>query len=485
MKKLLFLLIVLASCKSQHDNNSLTYDPFSSSVIHLIIDGSPPDPLRINCLAWTVIPANTSESNSLLVARSGDYYLNLEIDRPVKAFLNVGENQHNIFVMPHDTTHIRLDFTNDQPDLSFQGKTKILNDYYYKKERALGYSDVRFPLNQFLTSTTTYNSLKLVTDSIIRQEEHFLEKYIASEELPEWFVDYERSEITFAGAGYKTQMPRANGILKYFKDSIPEGYYDFVGDIQVDDAKATLSSQYYFFLDAYFSRNLPGEEFDSLSGFARRNRILSHILDESREQLSGRVKNLYHKYSLSSLIPFYADSTAIDSVAQEFGVADYRELLALAGTRSRSEMKMLNLNKGDTIPDFILVNGVDSLISIRTYQDKILYVNFWATWCGPCIRNIPELNDMISKYNGHQRIEFLNICLDSEREKWLAGIEKYNMQGVNLIAQGNWNSKLRAYFNISGIPHYVILNKGNTLHENGAEKAPMVRERIDALLSER
>ena len=482
MKKALLLLMILTSCESQHDKDSITFVPFSSSVIHLIVDGIPLDSLTINSFAWTVIPASTSESNSLLVTRTGDYYLNLEIDRPVKAFLNVGENQHNIFVTPHDTTHIRMDFTSDQPEFYFYGKTRIFNDYYHKKEKALGYSDVRYPLIQFLTSTTSYKSLKLSTDSIINHELLFLESYDAPEKLPEWFVDYERSEINYAGAGYKIQMPRVNAMLKYFEDSLPEDYYDFVGDIQVNDAKAMLSSQYFFFLDAWFSKNLPVEELDSLSGFARINRIQSHRLRESKLQLSEGVRDLYHKYSLSSLIPYFSNSVMIDSVAKEFEVADYQELLALAGTRSGSEMKMLNLNKGDTIPDFVLVDGLDSLVSIRTYQDKILYVNFWATWCGPCIKNIPKLNAMISSYGEHSSFQFLNICIDSEREKWLASVERYNVQGVNLFAEGNWNSKLKAYFNISGIPHYVILNKGNTLHENGAEKAPQVREALEALL---
>lgn len=185
------------------------------------------------------------------------------------------------------------------------------------------------------------------------------------------------------------------------------------------------------------------------------------------------------------MIKFYSDSLAIDSVAKAFQLSGYNELVWMAGTKSRNEIQILNMNKGDTIPDFILVNNLDSLISIRAFREQVLYLNFWATWCGPCIQNMPELNKMIVKYENNPNVKFLNICVDSERDKWLAGIVKHKLKGVNLMAEGNWNSKVRAYFNIKGIPHYAILNKGNILFENGTDKAPSVQHKIDAILIKR
>jgi thiol-disulfide isomerase/thioredoxin len=192
---------------------------------------------------------------------------------------------------------------------------------------------------------------------------------------------------------------------------------------------------------------------------------------------------LYHKSTFSSLRAFYSDSLAIDSVAKEFQLVDYEALKTLSGTKSRNEMPALNLSRGDTIPEFFLSDGFDNLVSIRAFQDKILYVNFWATWCGPCINNMPALNNLISQYGSHQEIQFVNICVESEKVKWLASIKKYKLSGINLIAEGNWNSKLRSYFNIEGIPHYAIIGRGNMLYENATDKAPEVEEEIEALLS--
>ncbi len=483
MRKVYFLLVFIIGCTPEKDKDLLTYTPFSKSVVHVSFSHDRVDTLNISADVNTNIPKDDYRSNKVAANKAGDYYLDLEIDRPTKILLNLGDDQYNVFLFPNDTTHIKVNATQDEIGLSFYGRAKIINEYYQEKKATLGYTDIRFPLNKSLSSKSTDKLLKLSTDSVINRELSFLEKYISKDRLPEWFLDYEQSEIIYMGAGFKTQMPHANEVMNSFKETLPSDYYDFLSLVQVDNSKAILSSYYFKFLDAYFTRNLPVSETNQLAGFSRISKDLSHTLNQSKDQLSGEAKELYHKSNFSLMIKFYADSLVIDSLAKAFEVSDYKELVRMAGIKSRNEMAMLNINKGDTIPDFVLSNSLDSLISIRSFQDQILYLNFWATWCGPCIQNMPELNKLIVQYDKKPRVKFLNICMESERDKWLAGIAKYKLKGVNLMAEGNWNSKLRSYFNIKGIPHYVIINKGNVLSENATDKAPKVQEKIDAMLT--
>jgi thiol-disulfide isomerase/thioredoxin len=483
MRKVYFLLVFIIGCTPEKDKDPLTYTPFSKSVVHVSFSQDPTDTLNISAIITTNIPKDGYLSNEVAANKAGNYYLDLEIDRPTKISLNLGDEQHNVFLFPNDTTHITVNTTKDEIGLSFYGRAKIINEYYQEKKTTLGYTDIRYSLIKSLSSKSTFKLLKQSMDSVINRELSFLEKYTSRADLPEWFLDYEQSEITYAGGGSKTAMPHANEMMKYFKDTLPSDYYDFLSNIQVDNSKAILSSHYFWFLDDYFARSLPISETNQLTGFSRINKFMSHTLDQSKDQLSGEVKELYHKSNFSLMIKFYADSLAIDSLAKAFQISDYKELVRIAGVRSRNEMEMMNMNKGDTIPEFVLSNSLDSLISIRSFQDQILYLNFWATWCAPCIQNMPELNKLIAQYDKNPRVKFLNIGLESERHKWLASIEKHKLKGVNLMAEGNWNSKLRSYFNIKGIPHYVIINKGNILSENATDKAPKVQEKINAMLT--
>jgi thiol-disulfide isomerase/thioredoxin len=368
-------------------------------------------------------------------------------------------------------------------DVSFQGRAQELNQYYLEKKKALGYTDIRFPFIKTLSQWSTYDSLKANADSVVNEELAFLKKYTSATKLPKWFIDYENAEIVYAGAGFKTHMPNANEVQKYFSDSLPKDYYAFLDEVIVNNPTAILSSYYFWFLNDYFGKELSIKETRQLSNFDRLAKYQANALALSTSELSGYTRRLYHKQLFSYLIPYYSDSLEIDSLAATFQVKDYNELLRLSNTRSNNEFQAIEINAGDTIPEFFLVNPLDSLVSIRTLQDQVVYINFWATWCGPCIGNIPNLNKLIDHYAKNPRIQFVNICLDSEKSKWLVSIDKHQLKGVNLYAEKNWNSKLRSYFNIKGIPQYVIIDEGNILMENFASSAPDVKNKLDALLA--
>lgn len=471
MKNLYFLFIILISCSYEKENSDLQYNSLSSSTIHVSLINNLPDTINIHAWVNTNIPRDANGSKKISIAQRGDYYLNIELDRPARSFFKVGNQSYNVFTFPNDTTHININNTGDNIEISFFGKGKEINNYYAKKKEIIGYTDNRMPMNQAITSRATYNSIKKATDSILKEEFDFFNKYTTTNRLPEWFIDYESAEIIYGGAGFKTDLPLYNKTFEIFKDKLPEDYYDFLNSIEVNNPSAILVSNYYWFLDGYFLKDLPMHKYDSLTGFSRLLKTSEYAYEQSKNQLTGIVRELYSKYRFSFFVRYCTNPSVIDSLAKEFQVRDYKKFI-----------KLPNQNIGDTIPNFVLINEFGKKISIRKFQDRIIYVNFWATWCKPCIKNIPELNKLIDHYDGNQNIEFLNICLDTNKEKWLAIVQKHNLKGANFIASKEWNSIIKTYFNIPSIPHYVLIKEGNILYENRTYKAPHIQNKIDALI---
>lgn len=475
----LFALVVIA-CSSEPDKNIAKYTPFSNAVVQIELLNASRDTLYVEATASKMMPVSRSESNMLVLHDKGKYFLNIVVDKPTKGQLAINDQLFNILIVPDDTIQIGVS-TKDSVKLSFSGSYHEINEYYKKKQEKFGYYDIRSPINDKLTSRSSYNSIKASTDSIVETELSFLKNYPSAPELPGWFLDLEYSEIEYAGADFKVSAPNFNSKFKLFTDSLPSDYYDFLEQIKIDNASALLSSHYLWFLDSYFLKGMP-PEYDELSGFARSSEVRSYILKFSKSTLSGEVKEAYHKSHFSYLIKYYSDTLEIDSLAKAFDLTDYKEFIELSGKVSKDGMPILNIQKGDTIPDFYATNIADSLVSIRAFNDKIVYINIWATWCGPCIQNIPNLNQMIADYGEDDRIEFINICISSEKDKWIPLLSQHKLLGTNLLAEGQWNNKLKSYFNIKGIPQYVILGKGNILVENFANKAPLVKDQLDETL---
>jgi hypothetical protein len=434
MKKSLIILII-AGCVPAKEKVTFEYAPFSQSVIHISFPGSIADTTSIDAQVFTNIPPGVNETRKEIVTTSGDYYLNIEIDRPTKSFLNIGGEQYNIFLFPQDTSHITVETEASVVNLVFHGKSRKINEYYLEKKKTLGYTDIRFPLNSSLSPRASFATIKANADSLVNQELSFFQRYISFTDLPDWFVDYERAKILYAGAGYKTQMPDANQVMKYFSDSVPANYYDFLNELIIDNPSATLSSYYFWFLNSYFGRNLPTKETNGLSGFKRATKFRSNDFALSDKVLSGYVQQIYRTHLFSDLIQYYSDSLEVDSLARAFKVVNYKNLLRLSNVKSRNDSPPVNLNVGEIVPDLFLVDNLDSMISIRRYKDQVVYINVWATWCGPCISNMPKLNKMIDAYAEDPGVTFLNICINSEKQKWLTSIQKYELKGVNLYAE--------------------------------------------------
>jgi len=479
------LLISLFSCNYDKTSTAtkIKYKISSTSVLKIILTSDSMDTVFVEAKAITNIPRDGSETELIPIFKKGTYYLDLVIDRPNAAILIANNDEYNVLVVPEDTTQIMLVPKENKVAIQFEGKYSEINKYYLSKKKDLGYTDIRFPINQHLTSLTTYSLLKSKVDSVTNKELKYLEKYTLENELYDWFYQYEMSEIKYVGAGFKTQIPHYNETFRVFNDTFPKNYYDFLEEIKINNNDALFSSKYLWFLDDYFTRDLPLEQLNQLSGYSRIKKFNNHILLKSRDVLTSDIKGVYYKYLFSGVIQYVNDSSNIDSLALAYGISDYKDLLNLKGVKSRGQFKALNLNKGEQIPDFYSTDENDSLYSIRDFENNIVYINFWATWCGPCIQNMPALNDLISKYQKYNKIVFINICIDSEKDKWKMTIKKNELQGVNFLAEGTWGDKLKSYFNIQGIPHYVLVDKGNIIFENKTDKAPFVKTKIDKLLS--
>jgi peroxiredoxin len=124
-----------------------------------------------------------------------------------------------------------------------------------------------------------------------------------------------------------------------------------------------------------------------------------------------------------------------------------------------------SLRTGIKAPDFKLTDITGKNIALSDYKGQFVFINFWATWCSPCIKNIPEENKLFQEYN-NKGIVFLNVCIDLDTGKWRKFINDNNFQGIHLICSGDWIDLIQKSYYINTIPHYTLVNKNGEIIKN-------------------
>lgn len=141
------------------------------------------------------------------------------------------------------------------------------------------------------------------------------------------------------------------------------------------------------------------------------------------------------------------------------------------------------LMPGKPAPDFSTVDMQGNEVKLSDLRGKFVYIDVWATWCGPCIQEIPHLKELDEEYKDDE-IVFLSVSIDDTKMPWQEMVEEKELKGLQVYIDGAWSSTLVNDYKIAGIPRFMLVDPdGNIVTVQAARPSGNIRETIDELLS--
>ena len=140
---------------------------------------------------------------------------------------------------------------------------------------------------------------------------------------------------------------------------------------------------------------------------------------------------------------------------------------------------------GEAATDFTYPDKDGNNVALSDFIGSVVYVDVWATWCGPCRAEMPFLHDLEAEYSD-KNVTFIGVSVDEEknRQVWLDMMEEKDMQGVQIFADG-WSQITKDYA-INGIPRFMLFDTEGNVSNLNADRPSSddIRPAIDALLVE-
>nr|WP_121272622.1 TlpA disulfide reductase family protein [Pedobacter schmidteae] len=334
-----------------------------------------------------------------------------------------------LYLSPGDDMEVSVDYSNNTAS-TFKGKGAAANEYLRNTPFPKGGSFIEGGKNIKETPEATIAAVEALAEA--RTKELAAIKNISPEfrRLENARVKADLINSLYSGENYGTYMLR-------LKDEKAKAYTESY--MKAIAPKVAIYSKN--FVDASLMKLV----------------VYRDIADELVKQ-GGKssdvqqIKDWYGAYSLIREMQKESDKSKLNDFKPKLAAVKtpgYR----IASTQMLS--RLMAFGKGDTPIDFVAKDIEGKRVSLSSLKGKVIYIDLWAIWCGPCMEEMPHFEKLKDKYKDNPEIAFVSLSIDDTEAPWKASVAQRKASGLQ------WNinrNKLQAY-NIVGIPRILLIGK--------------------------
>ncbi len=478
------LLFLITSCIDKDREAVPRYDFIHPAYLNLEFTNATGS-IYLTSWHWNKVVQEEIETDSLLVVGDGNISLEINVNKPQLINFSFNETRFDFFFVPRDTTEVHIDFSKSLDSVipEFTGRYAIVNRYYFEKHDRFSTWDFFLPRAMFTQSSLDATELEKNNDDLTDLELRFLYDFAGTNPIrPKWFQEYEKQSILLKNAYFKENSIFYRKAMLGIDDSIPENYYSFINNIDINSKTALITDYFFHYLsdiESFQFRKTLKNHIEIVDKTMADQKYIDYVfnymdrLDPNTRELYSLFK-LFFNYKLSPKKQHW-----IDSLRKYVVNPDYKFLL------DTLDNNKFRLQKNTKAPGFYLQDNKGEFRTLKEFKGKVVLLNFWTTSCQPCLKEFPSEDSLVEKFKGSD-FQLISICLNSYEDIWKMRIKGHSKIIVYLFAKENWNKILKDNYKVNAYPTFVLIDKeGKIINEKPSRPSnPKLVDEIELLLEQ-
>jgi len=373
-------------------------------------------------------------------------------------YIRLSRRNIMLYLQPGAEIAITLDEANPDSLPVVTGEGALESQFLVSYAMNVGRTHSRAVLLNNVGNLTPEQFLATATQGYT-EKKAYLENHEYFAEFDPNFVALMKANILYEKYNLLLEYPMAFAHFNPGAESpqLPSEFYAFLENDNLFDDKFVRSRTYLRFMQLYLNRKMEeaGPANPEVSYFDGMFNLAENLLPGlSRDVILGELTLM-----------------ALSHMEWESAQALYNRFLAIATNQSVIDVvnvehqKVMALAPGQPAPAFTLTDINGQTVSLSDFAGKVVYLDFWASWCGPCMREVPYAKELKKRMENQPDLVFLYISVDVDEAAWRSTVEQHQIQGVHLNVPGFEHEVPQAY-NLQGVPTFFLIGRDGTIISN-------------------
>jgi peroxiredoxin len=415
-----------------------------------------------------------SDTYRAILGAQNEFALAVEVPEPQLVFLVHNEERLPLFLEPADSLHIRTDLFQFPLVASFLGRAaqnnRLLLEFFRQNAPDFNeFNNLQFKIGQTWVSVEPMVNVAMEEMTPIDFRAHLDKRRLAGfAQLDEFWVgnpgaltnafkDWLTTDILY----YWAYHLLVYGEVYKNRHGIQPDFFEFLGETPLSNE--WISNDFYRqFLQAYLARHMATA---GVSGgyFAAQYKKTTELLEGKAQAYvqSELIKNAFSAERYQEILPLYTQFLQ----QNRYRVFDQK----VAPLYEKS----VRISPGVVAPVFTGKDFDGDNLSLGQFRGKVVYVNFWATWCAACLQKMDFFDGFAADLKA-KGVEIVNISVDEQADRWRSTLTERRYKGYHLLSSGGFEFNIAKAFGVEAVPQYFIVDK------NGAFTAkPLISQPDD------